>query len=74
MEIWFGATGLRLHREAGAVPNTGAKSHASPQPASQLCDEEEGRTSIFSVRMSTRHANASGQVVEEMQVVEAAGS
>lgn len=74
MEIWFGATGLRLHREAGAVPKAGAKSHASPQPASQLCDEEEDRTSIFSVRMSTRHANASGQVVEEMQVVEAAGS
>lgn len=36
MEVWFRATGLRLHREPGALPRAGAEPHVSLHPASQM--------------------------------------
>lgn len=58
MEIWFGATGLRLHRQSGAPPRAGAKSHTSLYPASQMHDQGEDRTSTFSIRTSNQMLEA----------------
>lgn len=39
MEVWFAATGLRLHREPGALPSAGAEPHVS---APSVSNEQSG--------------------------------
>lgn len=36
MEVWFAATGLRLHREPGALPSAGAEPGVSLHPTPQM--------------------------------------